>query len=443
MVVARRSCVRRIFEARRSILPALCGISLLFAPSTPAQTFQPSTPFERSSDAVDQSLHGQPPDQSLTGAPVSENFRRLHYELTIQLSEIYDSNISLVPDNPVDDFYTRMGAVLTLGFGDTVVREENFVELFYEPELLLFADHSNFDSVQHFFYLAGQYRFSRLTLGLAQKIQLADTGDPQLPGFSGTIVNGVNIDTGGRRRIDIYTTHLSATYQLTGKTYLSSAGDYELYDYSEGLTNSDKISGDLLLNYQYSPKLVAGLGATAGRNLLTEPDSDQTFEQANLRATYSPTGKISATVLAGIEFRQFDNGSRDLVSPVFDLSASYAPFDGTNITVDANRGTQNSASTPDQDYISTQIQLTARQRLLQRVVVSLITGYQNLDYFAASPHTRATRGDDYYFVEPSIDIRITNFWYAGAFFVYRENKSNFSNFSFDDKQVGIRSALNF
>lgn len=432
-----------MFEARRSILPTLCGISLLFALSTTAQTFQTSTPLARSLDGVDQSLHGQTPDQSLTGAPVSENFRRLHYELTIQLSEIYDSNISLAPNNPVDDFYTRIGAVLTLGFGDTVVREENFLELFYEPELLIFADHSNFNSVQHFFYLAVQYRFSRLTLGLAQKIQLADTGDSQLPGFSGTIVNGVNIDTGGRQRIEIYTTHLSATYELTGKTYLSSAGDYELYDYSQGLTNSHKISGDMFLNYRYSPKLVAGLGGTAGRDLLSEPDSDQTFEQANLRATYNPTGKISATVLAGVEFRQFDNGSRDFVSPIFDLSASYTPFDGTNITVDASRGAQNSASTPGQDYVSTQIQLTARQRLLQRVVVSLTTGYQNLDYFAASPHAMASRGDDYYFVEPSIDIRITNYWYAGAFFVYRDNNSNFSNFSFDDKQVGIRSALKF
>ena len=432
-----------MFSARWSILPAVCGISLLFALSTLAQTSQTSTPLASSLDEVDRSLHGQTADQALTGAPVSENVRRLHYELTLQLSEIYDSNISLVPNNAVDDFYTRIGAVLTLGFGDTVVREENFLELFYEPELLLFADHSDFDSVQHFFYLAVQYRFSRLTLGLAQRIELADTGDPQLPGFSGTIVNGVNIDTGGRRRINIYTTHLSATYELSGKTYLSSAGDYELYDYSQGLTNSHKISGDIFLNYRYSPKLVAGLGVTAGRNLLTEPDSDQTFEQANLRATYSPTGKISASVLAGVEFRQFDNGSGDYVSPVFDLNASYTPFDGTNITVDASRGTQNSASTPDQDYVSTQIQLTARQRLLQRVVVSLMTGYQNLDYFAASPHTRATRGDDYYYIEPSIDIRITNFWYAGAFFVYRQNNSNFSDFSFDDKQVGIRSALKF
>jgi hypothetical protein len=432
-----------MFSARWSILPAVCGISLLFALSTLAQTSQTSTPLASSLDEVDRSLHGQTADQALTGAPVSENVRRLHYELTLQLSEIYDSNISLVPNNAVDDFYTRIGAVLTLGFGDTVVREENFLELFYEPELLLFADHSDFDSVQHFFYLAVQYRFSRLTLGLAQRIELADTGDPQLPGFSGTIVNGVNIDTGGRRRINIYTTHLSATYELSGKTYLSSAGDYELYDYSQGLTNSHKISGDIFLNYRYSPKLAAGLGVTAGRNLLTEPDSDQTFEQANLRATYSPTGKISASVLAGVEFRQFDNGSGDYVSPVFDLNASYTPFDGTNITVDASRGTQNSASTPDQDYVSTQIQLTARQRLLQRVVVSLMTGYQNLDYFAASPHTRATRGDDYYYIEPSIDIRITNFWYAGAFFVYRQNNSNFSDFSFDDKQVGIRSALKF
>jgi len=128
---------------------------------------------------------------------------------------------------------------------------------------------------------------------------------------------------------------------------------------------------------------------------------------------------------------------------VFDLNASYTPFDGTSISIDASRGTQTSAVLLGQDYTSTQIQVTAKQRLLQRMVVSLIAGYQNLDYFGARPAGTAARGDDYYFIQPSIDIRITRFWFAGAFLVYRQNTSNFSTFSFNDTQLGIRTALTF
>jgi hypothetical protein len=428
---------------RWSIWSALCAISLVFALSATAQMVQILTSSTQGRDAVDQSLQAQRDEQALIGAPVSESVRRFHYELTIQVAEIYDDNVTLASNNRVHDFYTRIGPALRLGFGDTIVREENFLELYYEPDFLIFADHSNFDAVEQVAHLAGQYHFSRLTVGVVENIQLAETGDSQLPGFTGTIVHGVNIDTGGRRRINTYATHLSAAYELTGKTFLSSAGDYALINYPSGLTDSQRISGNLFLNYQYSPKLVVAAGATGGRDVLNQANSNQNFEQANLRASYNPTDKLNASGLVGLEFRQFDTGSHDSVTPVLDLSASYKPFDGTSISIDASRGTQTSAALLGQDYTSTQFQATAKQRLLQRVVLSFTAGYQNLDYFGAFTHTVASREDNYYFIQPAIDVRITNFWFAGAFFVHRENTSTFSNFGFNDTQVGIRTALKF
>ena len=432
-----------MFVVRWASCSVLCALSLSSPHSTTAQTLERSALPTQGLDPIDQSIRAQRIEQALTGAPVSENVRRFHYELRIQVAEIYDSNLNLAPNNRIEDFYTRAGVVLTLGFGDTIVREENFLELFYEPDFLIFADHSNFNTVQHVAYFAAQYRFSRLTLGAAETIQLAETGDSQLPSFPGTVVNGVNIDTGGRRRINTYTTHLSATYDLTGKTFLSSAGDYTRIDYGGGLTNSERFSSNFLLNYQYSPKLVVGAGATVGRDLLNQADAHQTFAQTNLRASYSPTGKLNASLSVGVEVRQFDTGSHDFVSPIFDLGVSYAPFDGTSITLDASRGTQVSAVLASQDYHSTQVQVALKQRLFQRVVVSVMVGYQNLDYFGSEVHAVATREDNYYFTESSIDTRITNFWSAGAFLVYRENTSNLSTFRFNETQAGIRSALKF
>jgi hypothetical protein len=435
--------MRGIFAVRWSIWPPLCAISLVFALSATAQTLQRSTLSAQGLDAVGQSLQAQRDSQALIGGPVSESVRRFHYELTIDVAEIYDDNLTLASNNRIHDFYTRIGPALTLGFGDTIVREENFLELYYEPDFLVFADHSNFDAVEHVAHLAGQYRFARLTVGVVENIQLAETGDSQLPGYTGTIVNGVNIDTGGRRRINTYATHLVAAYDLTGKTSLSAAGDYTLIDYPGGLTNSHRISGNLFLNYQYSPKLVVGVGSTAGRDVLDQANSNQTFEQANLRGSYAVTAKLNASGLVGLEFRQFDTGSRGSVTPVFDLSATYKPFDGTSISIDASRATQTSAVLLGQDYTSTQVQVTAKQRLLRRFGLSFTAGYQNLGYIDALTHTVASREDNYYFIQPTIDVRITNFWFAGAFLVYRQNTSTFSNFGFNDMQVGIRTALRF
>jgi hypothetical protein len=435
--------MRGIFAERWSIWPPLCAIFLVFALSATAQTLPRSALSPQGLDAVGQPFQTQRDAQALIGGPVSESVRRFHYELTIDVAGIYDDNLTLAPSNRIHDFYTRIGPALTLGFGDTTVREENFLELYYELDFLVFADHSNFDAVEHVAHLAGQYRFSRLTVGVVENIQLAETGDSQLPGYTGTIVNGVNIDTGGRRRINTYATHLVAAYDLTGKTSLSAAGDYTLINYPGGLTDSQRISGNLFLNYQYSPKLVVGVGSTVGRDLLVQANSNQTFEQANLRGSYNPTGKLSTSGLVGLEFRQFDTGSHDSVTPVFDLSATYKPFDGTSISIDASRATQTSAVLLGQDYTSTQLQVMAKQRLLQRFTLSFTAGYQKLGYIDGLTHTVASREDNYYFIQPTIDARITNFWFAGAFLVYRQNTSTFSNFGFNDTQVGIRTALRF
>lgn len=118
---------------RWSIWPPLCAISLVFALSATAQTLQRSTLSAQGLDAAlnPESVRGA---QALIGGPVSESVRRFHYTLSVDVAEIYDDNLTLASNNRIHDFYTRIGPALTLGFGDTIVREENFLELYYEPD---------------------------------------------------------------------------------------------------------------------------------------------------------------------------------------------------------------------------------------------------------------------------------------------------------------------
>ena len=51
--------------------------------------------------------------------------------------------------------------------------------------------------------------------------------------------------------------------------------------------------------------------------------------------------------------------------------------------------------------------------------------------------------DDYYFVEPGMDVSVTRYWTVGAYYLHRENDSNTSSFSFYDNQVGARTSLTF
>jgi Putative beta-barrel porin 2 len=389
--------------------------------------------------ASDSGLESTPATSIDSGIP-----RRFHYKFRLNVRAVYDDNINLSNDaNRVSDLYTTIEPAVMLGFGDTDSRIENYIRLDYLPAVFLFADHSENNSVQHVARLEGQYRINRLTLNMSQMVQIMDGVDVQTQGNLGDLDQQVNLDVAGRTRFNIYTTLVHASYYLTGKTFLSGGANYTALDYTS-LISSETFSGNFFLNYHYSPKVVVGLGGTAGRNWVDEPNPDQTFEQVNLRMSYQATGKIDFAATAGVEFRQFEGDMRDqYVSPVFEGRLNYTPFDGTKIFLTANRRTLNSAVLAAQNYAVTNITVGMQQRLLTRFFVGVNAGYENADYFSTIGSTAPERDDDYFFVQPSMGVRVTRFWTVGAYYLHRQNSSAFDEFSFHDNQVGFRSSAEF
>ena len=369
--------------------------------------------------------------------------RRFHYKLRLSVRSVYDDNINLFESNRISDFYTSIEPAIMLGFGDTEARSENYIRLDYIPAVFLFADHSENNSVQHVVRLEGQYRVNRLTLNLSQMVQIMDGVDVQTQNSAGGLDQQVNLDVAGRTRFNVYNTHLNAAYYVTGKMFLSAGADYTATDYSS-LISSEIISANLFVNYNYSPKLVVGIGGTAGYDRVDAPNPDQNFEQANVRFSYQATGKLDFAATGGVEFRHFEGDMREqYVSPVFEIGMNYTPFDGTKISLTANRRVLNSAVLAGQNYSVVNISVGAQQRLLQRIALGINAGYENSDYFSTVGASGATRNDDYFFVQPSIAVSVTRFWTVGAYYLRRVNSSSLNGFSFHDNQVGVRSTFEF
>ena len=366
--------------------------------------------------------------------------RRLRYQVSLSVREIYDDNINLDQTNREEDFYTVIDPTINLGMGDA---DANFVNLTYSPNAFIFANHSENNALQHLIALSGQYRFPLLTLSLTQDIQILDgTGLSSATG-TGTDFTRTNLDVAGRTRLNVYTTRLNANYSLTGKTFLTAGVGYSVSDYPS-LISSSVLSGNFYFNYTYSPKLTIGLGLAGGVNFVDAPSQDQIYEQVNARASYELTGKVSATLSAGVEFRQVSGSdSSDNGAPVFDGALFYQPFDGTSISLSLSRRTQNSATLAGQDFHSTSIIFSARQRFLQRVYLGLSVGYENSSYFSTLDGIASNRSDDYYFVQGSLDLNLTGFWVVGIFYLNREDNSSLDAFSFYDNQAGFRTSLSF
>jgi len=87
---------------------------------------------------------------------------------------------------------------------------------------------------------------------------------------------------------------------------------------------------------------------------------------------------------------------------------NYTPFDGTKISLTANRHIYNSAVLVDQNYTMMNISGGIQQRLLQRVFLGF-NGGSKPPLLQHDRQHRAEPEDDYFFVEPSIAVSITRF----------------------------------
>src|SRR5439155_26637524 len=109
----------------------------------------------------------------------------------------------------------------------------------------------------------------------------------------------------------------------------------------------------------------------------------------------------------------------------------------------ARRRIYNSGFLTNQDFASTYVVDRFQQRLFHRVYLGLGAGYENSDYFATDRDVSATRNDNYWFIEPSVDVLITRWLSAGVYYLHREDSSNQDFFTWEDNQVGVRATLRF
>ena len=366
--------------------------------------------------------------------------RRFHYSLRLTVRGVYDDNIFITNTNRISDYYFAIEPMITVGFGDIEGRGGNYIRLDYLPSIILFVDHSNEDAISNLIHLEGRYQFSRLTLTLRQDVDILDGAN--LNSTLDTTGLLANVDVSTPTRLNLFVTRLRANYDLTGKVFLIGEFDASIYDYPDFIS-SEIISGGLYINYNWTPKVTVGIGGTAGYDFVDNPNPDQTFEQVNVRLRYEATGKLNFYASAGVEFRQFDGNRSERTSPTLELGAIYRPFDGTTITLSAGTPILNSGFFPDQDFQATNVVLHIQQRLLQRIYLGLVAGYENSDYFATAAGVSAPREDNYYFVEPSVDVLITRFLSAGVYYLHRRDDSSIAFFSFYDNQVGVRATVRF
>jgi hypothetical protein len=366
--------------------------------------------------------------------------RRFHYALQLTVRGVWDDNIFITHSNRKSDYYFAIEPEITIGVGDIEGRNRTYLRLDYMPSAILFVNHSDQDAFNQLIHLEGGYSTGRLRLSLVEDMALLESAN--LNSIIDTTGLWANVDASAPTRVNIFNTRLRAQYDLTGKLYLQGELDSYTYFYPSNISDYT-VSGGLYLYYNWLPKVSVGFGGTFGYNWVDNPTPNQTFEQVNARLNYQATAKLSLYASAGAEFRQFDGNRSTYTTPVFEVGVTHHPFEGMTINLAAGRRIYNSGFLAAQDFADTYVVGRFQQRLFRRFYFGFAGGYENSNYFAAADNVSAPRDDDYWFVEPSLDVLITRWLSAGVYYLHRDDSSNIDAFSFDDNQVGVRATVRF
>ena len=363
------------------------------------------------------------------------------YAIHLTLRGAYDDNIGLTHMNALHDWFVEIQPSLLLGVGN-LEKQDKFLAAIYLPSFYRYDEHSEFDSDQHVVHVLGGVTTGNWTLRMSQDVAIrnnvvlaASSGERSSLGT-----------TNGRTDIDTYNTRLSANYNMTPADFLFTELKMNRTHYAAPLISSELYAADLYLNHGFSQQFVLGFGVEGGFNQVDFPTPDQTLVQANVHLNYTPGRQFSLDIIAGEEFRDFENIARGTYStPVFVVSAVYSPCESTKIALTANREIYNSAAATAQDYVDTSVNGVIRERIYKPLYLTLIGGYEHVEYFNAIdlPMPLPTLRDDYFYVQPAVDVVLTRFWLFGGYYVRRQNSGSVSTVGFQSNEFGVRTTIKF
>lgn len=339
---------------------------------------------------------------------------------------IYDDNILIRNAGRLEDVIWTISPGIAAVAGFQQGGEGKMLTIDYSPSFNFYTRHSDNNSIDHHARLTALWPITKLTLTLSQEF---------------TSSSGSVVEVGDRVHQKTYVTAFNGHYDVSEKTSVDVGLHQTISDYERFISSREWYNDDWL-NYQVLPKINMGVGLTLG---YLEQDSSphQTYEKLLVRAVYVLTGKIDLTASAGGELRQYGASAGDRLAPVFSLGVTYRPTDTTTISLEAHRQQQNSILFIGENYYTTGFTVAIRQRVAERLFLTVGGGYDNADYVSAQKGITANREDNFYSARVSLDASLTPRWTAGVFYQYRKNESNLGVFGYDSNQVGVQTAWGF
>jgi hypothetical protein len=307
----------------------------------------------------------------------------------------------------------------------------------YSPSWTFYSSSQLQDSLNQSASLSWATSYEDWVLGFSQGYSFSDTPMTQ---------------TGAQTEQQSISTSLNASYQFNEKMSLSmEVGQSISLVSSSGnstnslgtLANSYSWSTMEYLNYEFWPRLNAGIGVGGGYS--TQAGSpDSLNEQYSARVNWRATDKVSFQLSGGVQDQQYLGGGAagDLITPTFGGTIQYQMFKRTELTLAASQSISPSYF-KSQDTTSTSFTATLSQALPKNFSLGLTGGYSTTDYTATSSGVSSGRTDDGYSFSASLSHSLTKRGTVSGSYSYSENNSNVSGPAYSSNQIGVQVSYQF
>jgi hypothetical protein len=366
----------------------------------------------------------------LTGLPVEElpelfNWGPVRLRPHADYRLIYGDGIQARPGQQFKTFISEFspGALFELG---------NHWTLDWTPTLRFYSSSAFRDTFDNNVVFHGATTYEDWSLGLAQTYSSAS--QPL-------------IETGGQTDTQYFLTALNAVYHMSSKMSLELGANQTFrivgQNSSPGqLTDWREWSTLDWLNYQFYPDFGAAIGAGFGYDMLNV-GNDMTWEQLQGRINWRPATKLSALLTGGFEYRQFLGSSTgNKITPLFSAAIEYQLTETTTLSLNASQ-VVGASYFAGQLTENTLVGGGLRQRLLQKLWLSLQGGWRETVFTATQAGVSASRDDTGTYFTARLSAEFIKRGTASIFYYMSDNNSNQSGFTYSSSQVGFELAYRF
>ncbi|MBI4351637.1 MAG: outer membrane beta-barrel protein [Elusimicrobia bacterium] len=347
--------------------------------------------------------------------------------------ESYDSNIYLTKHNAKGSSINRTA----LGF-DLVQKVGSRLDLKggYSMDILSYAvNTSTNNALHHNVFFNAMARLPKdMTVSVDDRYkQTTDQATSETTERATRVENVAGVKLEAPLRGDF---GFAVVLQNTYNNYLARAN--RTLDRAENMMGFD-------VSYKVQPKTRAFLAYRYGSlNYENNNTNDATYNNIDLGLTGDIAPKITGTVAAGMQARNYDNklgtAKDDITTMGYSAQAVWKAMARTDVTVYGKRGNVESNYGASRFYTSTMLDVSAA-RMVKKVKVGLGFAYEGVLYPEKTTLTTPKRNDENTSVRLTGMYNIQKWLSADAAFTYKNRNSNERAFEYNDKvfSVGIKA----